>query len=81
MGPSCFSNSIEKATLKKKILEDSIEIMQILQEKLIMPGYKHFVSNISPVMQSITLKNDNVETVLPMHLAKRIFAVNVNGHQ
>ena len=58
-------------------LEDSLEIMQILQEKLIMPGYKHLVANISTALQSITLKQNNMETVLPMHVAKKIYAINV----
>ena len=58
-------------------LEDSLEIMQILQEKLIMPGYKHLVANISTALQSISLKQNNMETVLPMHVAKKIYAINV----
>ena len=59
-------------------LEDSLEIMQILQEKLIMPGYKHLVANISNALQSISLKQNNMETVLPMHVAKKIYAINVD---
>ena len=58
-------------------LEDSLEIMQILQEKLIMPGYKHLVANISTALQSISLKQDNMETLLPMHVAKKIYVINI----
>jgi len=57
-------------------LESSTEIMEILQDKYVMPGYKHYISNVSSVMQTLTLTKDDIDTVLPIHVAKKIYVIN-----
>ena len=56
-------------------LEDSVELMKILQEQDVMPGQRHFVSERSEVMQSITLENENGRAVLPFHVARKITVI------
>ena len=56
-------------------LEDSVELMKILQEQDVMPGQRHSVSERSEVMQSITLENENGRAVLPLHVARKITVI------
>ncbi len=56
-------------------LEDSVELMKILQDQDVMPGQKHFISERSEVMQSITLENESGRAVLPLHVARKITVI------
>ena len=38
-------------------IEDSVELMRVLQNQQMMPGHKHTILERSEVMQSITLDN------------------------
>ena len=53
-------------------IEDSVELMQVLQNQQMMPGHKHTILERSEVMQSITLDNGNGPSVLPMYVAQKI---------
>ena len=56
-------------------LEDSVELMRVLQNQQMMPGHKHTILERSEVMQSITLDNANGPSVLPMHVAQKIIVI------
>ena len=56
-------------------LEDSVELMRVLQNQQMMPGHKHTILERSEVMQSITLDNGNGPSVLPMHVAQKIIVI------
>ena len=78
---SCFSldkankgSDIEIAMIGEE-LEDSVEIMKILQEKGVMPGRKHKIENRSEVMKSITLENESGLAVIPLHVAQKITVI------
>ena len=48
-------SSIEVAMIGED-LEDSVELMRVLQNQQMMPGHKHTILESSEVMQSITLE-------------------------
>ena len=56
-------------------LEDSVELMRVLQNQQMMPGHKHTILERSEVMQSITLENGNGPSLLPMHVAQKIIVI------
>ena len=56
-------------------LEDSVELMRVLQQQQMMPGQKHTILERSEVMQSITLDNESGQSVLPMHVAEKIIVI------
>ena len=56
-------------------LEDSVELMRVLQNQQMMPGHKHTILERSEVMQSITLDNGKGPSVLPMHVAQKIIFI------
>ena len=67
-------SSIEVAMIGED-LEDSVELMRVLQNQQMMPGHKHTILERSEVMQSITLDNGNGPSVLPMHVAQKIIVI------
>ena len=52
-------------------LEDSVELMRVLQNQQMMPGQKHTILERSVVMQSITPDNGNGPSVVPIHVAQK----------
>ena len=67
-------SSIEVAMIGED-LEDSVELMRVLQNQQMMPGHKHTILERSEVMQSITLDNGNGPSVLPMQVAQKIIVI------
>ena len=66
-------SSIEVAMIGKD-LEDSVELMRVLQNQQMMPGHKHTILERFEVMQSITLDNGNGPSVL-LHVAHKIIVI------
>ncbi len=58
-------------------LEDSVDLMKILQESDIMPGNKHKVVEKTSVMRSISLESEKGPTTIPYHVAEKIFVFEV----
>tara|TARA_B100000945_G_C20396487_1_gene605126 strand:+ start:455 stop:1138 length:684 start_codon:yes stop_codon:yes gene_type:complete len=58
-------------------LEDSVDLMKILQEHYIMPGNKHKVIEKTNVMRSISLESEKGPTSIPYHVAEKIFVLEV----
>ena len=58
-------------------LEDSEELLRILQDHQVMPGEVHTLVEKAEVMSSLTLEQGAEQTVLPFHVAKKIFVVPV----
>ena len=60
-------------------LEDSEELLKILQDQKLMPGQKHQLISRSPVMESITLQQQEQKSahpfVLPLHVAEKIHVI------
>ena len=69
-------STIEVAMVNEE-LEDSLELMRILQNKNIMPGYKHKILDNSRVMQSITFDDGNGPSLLPIHVAEKIIVFSL----
>ncbi len=60
-------------------LEDSVELMRILQEQNVMPGQSHHVLERSEVMKSVTLESENGQAVLPFHIAGKITVLSTRN--
>ena len=60
-------------------LEDSIDLMKILQEHQIMPGNKHKVVEKTSVMKSISLESEKGPASIPFHVAEKIFVFEVSS--
>ena len=60
-------------------LEDSEELLKILQDQKLMPGQKHQLISRSPVMESITLQQQEQKSahpfILPLHVAEKIHVI------
>ena len=56
-------------------LEDSVELMPVLQEKQMIPGQKHTILEHSDLMLSITINNNKRQSVLPIYVAEKIIVV------
>ena len=69
------AGSSVKVAMIGEDLEDSVELMRVLQNQQMMPGHKHTILERSEVMQSITLDNGNGPSVLPMHVAQKIIVI------
>ena len=67
-------SSIEVAMIGED-LEDSVELMRVLQNQQMMPGHKHTILERSEVMQSITLDNGNGPSLLPIYVAQKIMVI------
>ena len=59
-------------------LEDSVDLMKILQDHQIMPGNKHKVVEKTNVMRSISLESEKGPTSIPFHVAEEIFVFEVS---
>ena len=62
-----------------EVLEDSVDLMKILQEHQIMPGNKHKVVEKTTVMRSISLESEKGPTSIPFHVAEEIFVFEVSS--
>ena len=60
-------------------LEDSVELMKILQEHQIMPGNKHKVVEKTNVLRNISLESETGPTSIPFHVAEKIFVFEVSS--
>ena len=58
-------------------LEDSVDLMKILQKNHFLPGDKHKVIEKTNVMQAISLESKNGKSSLPFHVAEKIFVVEI----
>ena len=56
-----------------EVLEDSVDLMKILQDHQIMPGNKHKVVEKTNVLRSISLESAKGPTAIPYHVAEEIF--------
>ena len=61
-----------------EVLEDSVDLMKILQEHQIMPGNKHKVVEKTNVMRTISLESEKGPTSIPFHVAEEIFVFEVS---
>ena len=60
-----------------EVLEDSVDLMKILQENKVMPGKKHKVIEKTEVMRSISLESEVGPSSMPFHVAEKIFVIEV----
>ena len=58
-------------------LEDSVDLMKILQEHSIMPGNRHKVIEKTDVMRSISLESKEGSSSLPFHVAEKILVTKI----
>ena len=58
-------------------LEDSVDLMKILQEHSIMPGNRHKVIEKTDVMRSISLEYKGGSSSLPFHIAEKILVTKI----
>ena len=58
-------------------LEDSVDLMKILQEHIIMPGNRHKVIEKTDVMRSISLESKEGSSSLPFHVAEKILVTKI----
>ena len=58
-------------------LEDSEELLKILQTQQLIPGQKHQVISRADVMSSMTLQQEEQQAILPFHVADKIHVVHV----
>ena len=65
-------------TMIGEVLEDSVDLMKILQEHQIMPGNKHKVVEKTNVMRTISLESEKGPTSIPFHVAEEIFVFEVS---
>ena len=61
-----------------EVLEDSVDLMKILHEHLIMPGNHHKITEKSEVMRSISLESKDGPSALPFHVAEKIFVIEIS---
>ncbi|HBL56857.1 MAG TPA: DtxR family transcriptional regulator [Deltaproteobacteria bacterium] len=61
-----------------EVLEDSVDLMKILHENLIMPGNHHKITEKSEVMRSISLESKDGPSALPFHVAEKIFVIEIS---
>ena len=60
-------------------LEDSIDLMKILQKNHFLPGDQHRIIEKIPVMRAISLESKKGHSSLPFHVAEKIFVVEVTS--
>ena len=60
-------------------LEESEELLRILHDHQVIPGQLHTLVEKSEVMSSLTLEQGSEQTVLPFHVADKIFVVPVTS--
>ena len=60
-------------------LEDSEELLRILHDHQVIPGQLHTLVDKSEVMSSLTPEQGSEQTVLPFHVADKIFVVPVTS--
>ena len=58
-------------------LEDSVDLMKILQNNHFLPGDQHRVIEKTDVMRAISLESKNGKSSLPFHVAEKIFVVEI----
>jgi len=60
-------------------LEDSVDLMKILQKNHFLPGDQHRIIEKTEVMRAISLKSKSGSSSLPFHVAEKIFVVEVTS--
>tara|TARA_Y100001970_G_C14247423_1_gene869315 strand:- start:2542 stop:3207 length:666 start_codon:yes stop_codon:yes gene_type:complete len=60
-------------------LEDSIDLMKILQKNHFLPGDQHTVIAKTEVMRAISLESKKGKSSLPFHVAEKIFVIEVSS--
>ncbi len=58
-------------------LEDSVDLMKILQNNHFLPGDQHRIIEKTDVMRAISLESKSVSSSLPFNVAEKIFVVEV----
>ena len=58
-------------------LEDSEELLKILQTQQLISGQKHQMISRAYVMSSMTLQQEEQQAILPFHVADKIHVVQV----
>ena len=58
-------------------LEDSVDLMKILQNNHFLPGDQHRIIEKTDVMRAISLESKSGSSSLPFHVAEKIFVVEV----
>lgn len=75
---NCFALNRAEAGITVRIvmidesLEDSQELLKHFHERSVVPGKVHTVSERLEATKSITLKNQDMETTLPLDIAEKI---------
>jgi len=60
-------------------LEDSVDLMKILQKNHFLPGDQHRIIEKTDVMRAISLESKSGSSSLPFHVAEKIFVVEVTS--
>jgi len=60
-----------------EVLEDSVDLMKILQNNHFLPGDQHLIIEKTDVMRAISLESKSGSSSLPFHVAEKIFVVEV----
>jgi len=58
-------------------LEDSIDLMKILQKNHFLPGDKHRIIEKTDVLRAITMESKNGPSSMPFHVAEKIFVIEI----
>jgi len=58
-------------------LEDSVDLMKILQKNNFLPGDQHRIIEKTDVMRAISLESKSGLSSMPFHVAEKIFVVEV----
>ncbi len=58
-------------------LEDSVDLMKILQKNHFLPGNKHEIVEKTSVMRAISMKSNKGTSSIPFHVAEKIFVVEI----
>jgi len=58
-------------------LEDSVDLMKILQKNHFLPGDQHRIIEKTDVLRAISLESKSGSSSLPFHVAEKIFVVEV----
>jgi len=58
-------------------LEDSVDLMKILQKNHFLPGDQHRIIEKTDVMRAISLESKKGSSSLPFHVAEKIFVIEV----
>ena len=58
-------------------LEDSVDLMKILQNNHFLPGDQHRIIEKTDVMRAISLESKKGSSSLPFHVAEKIFVIEV----